>query len=321
MLAFINPAHNDPFPLSLSKGATMSFDPSAGSRLSPNGISKIVKGRINQPVAVFGLPLILVSLALPALAQVEINQAGAESGNVTTGDTPGFPVTISQPGSYKLTGNLTVPNENTTAIDVTSDDVTIDLSGHRIFGPNVCGGTPARCNRFGSGIGIWALTDGVTVINGEVRGMGNFGIFLQGASVHVENVIVTSNGDGINHQGIGGGTFKGIQAIRNGDEGLRAFGTVTNNVVTGNGGNGISGRGVIKGNQVSFNGGSGIVGSALAIDNAVLNNTREGLDIGDPGGYARNVINNNNGGNARPQVGFEGVDLGQNVCGGDQQCP
>src|SRR5438046_162421 len=35
---------------------------------------------------------------------VEINQARALAGGVTRGDAPGFPVTISQPGSYRLTG-------------------------------------------------------------------------------------------------------------------------------------------------------------------------------------------------------------------------
>ena len=40
---------------------------------------------------------------------IEINQARALQGGVTEGDTPGFPVTISQSGSYRLTGNLTVP--------------------------------------------------------------------------------------------------------------------------------------------------------------------------------------------------------------------
>ena len=45
-----------------------------------------------------------------------INQQKAQTGSVTTGDTAGFPVTLSQPGSYVLSGNLTVPDQNTTAI-------------------------------------------------------------------------------------------------------------------------------------------------------------------------------------------------------------
>ena len=67
---------------------------------------------------------------------VLINQASALAGNVTPGDTPGFPVTISQPGSYRLAGNLTVPDANTTAIEVTATgQVTVDLNGFVISGP------------------------------------------------------------------------------------------------------------------------------------------------------------------------------------------
>lgn len=54
-----------------------------------------------------------------------INQQKAMAGNVTPGDGPGFPVTISKPGSYRLTGNLTVADANTTGILITADHVTL----------------------------------------------------------------------------------------------------------------------------------------------------------------------------------------------------
>src|SRR5438093_8400021 len=85
---------------------------------------------------------ILVAAAVPVYALdgvVLINQNAALAGNVTPGDTPGFPVTISVTGSYKLSGNLTVPDANTTAILINADDVTIDLNGFSIIGPTVCG--------------------------------------------------------------------------------------------------------------------------------------------------------------------------------------
>src|SRR5208283_2371136 len=69
---------------------------------------------------------------------VLIDQNRALAGGITPGDTPGFPVTISQTGSYRLTGNLTVPDVNTGGIVVTADHVTIDLNGFSIIGP---GGT------------------------------------------------------------------------------------------------------------------------------------------------------------------------------------
>jgi hypothetical protein len=43
----------------------------------------------------------------------------------------GFPFVISQPGSYKLSGNLTAPI-NTTAINITASLVTLDLNGFNV---------------------------------------------------------------------------------------------------------------------------------------------------------------------------------------------
>src|SRR5438477_1054895 len=79
--------------------------------------------------------------ALPAFAVdgvLLIDQNRALAGNVTPGDTPGFPVTISQSGSYRLSGSLTVPDMNTTAIQITADNVTLDLNGFSIIGPVAC---------------------------------------------------------------------------------------------------------------------------------------------------------------------------------------
>src|SRR5947208_13936545 len=96
--------------------------------------------------------MLAIFTALPMYAVdgvVLINQSAALAGNVTPGDTPGFPVTISVSGSYRLSGNLTVPDANTTAIQITADDVTIDLNGFAIAGPTVCGGSPTTCSTTG----------------------------------------------------------------------------------------------------------------------------------------------------------------------------
>ena len=69
---------------------------------------------------------------------VLIDQSHALAGGITPGDAAGFPVTISQPGSYRLSGNLIVPDMNTTAIVITADGVTLDLNGFSIMGPVVC---------------------------------------------------------------------------------------------------------------------------------------------------------------------------------------
>jgi hypothetical protein len=62
-----------------------------------------------------------------------INQNNALAGGITEGDAPGFPVTISQPGSYRLSSNLNVPSD-TIGIEIQSNDVTMDLNGFRIRG-------------------------------------------------------------------------------------------------------------------------------------------------------------------------------------------
>src|SRR5213079_870780 len=99
----------------------------------------------------------------------------ALAGGVTPGDAPGFPVTLSVAGSYRLSGNLTVPDENTNAIVVSADNVTIDLNGFSILGPVVCSGNPVSCN-FTTGTGTGVIVDGLhpnlTLVNGTIRGMG-----------------------------------------------------------------------------------------------------------------------------------------------------
>jgi hypothetical protein len=88
------------------------------------------------------LQLTLASLALAAFgssafAQVTIDQNKAMAGNVTPGDAAGFPVTISQPGHYKLTSNLIVPAA-TQGIVITAENVTLDLNGFGIIGQVSC---------------------------------------------------------------------------------------------------------------------------------------------------------------------------------------
>src|SRR5947207_10653708 len=117
--------------------------------------------------------MLAIFTALPMYAVdgvVLINQSAALAGNVTPGDTPGFPVTISVSGSYRLSGNLTVPDANTTAIEIDADNVTIDLNGFSIIGPTVCSGVPVTsCSPTGSGVGITSFQSMISVYNGVIR--------------------------------------------------------------------------------------------------------------------------------------------------------
>src|SRR5713226_8937081 len=86
-----------------------------------------------------------------------IDQSRALAGNVTPGDLPGFPVTIYLPGSYRLSGNLTVPDANTTAILITASNVALDLNGFSILGPTVCVvGVATTCSPSGVGNGVFS---------------------------------------------------------------------------------------------------------------------------------------------------------------------
>lgn len=123
---------------------------------------------------------------------VEINQAAAERGGVTATDTPGFPVTLDRPGSYRLTGELLLSGPSSLdqrAIEVTADDVAIDLGGFAILGANPplsCGGN--------SGRGISAVgRSRIAVRNGFVRRMGEVSIYL-GSHSTIEGLIVLSSG-------------------------------------------------------------------------------------------------------------------------------
>src|SRR5579859_1332837 len=52
----------------------------------------------------------------------------------------GFPYVISQPGSYKLSGNLEAP-AGSNGIVIAASNVTLDLNGFTIFAASVCLGT------------------------------------------------------------------------------------------------------------------------------------------------------------------------------------
>lgn len=180
---------------------------------------------------------------------VEINQARAKTGGVTPGDAPKFPVTLDHPGSYRLTGNLDVTDatardgsaaENTTAILVAADNVTVDLNGFTIHGPTSCAPAPgANCTSTGSGKGIDSAGHAGTVItNGTVEGMGSQGIEVSD-----------------------GALIERIQSRNNGGDGISC---------PGNGA-------VVARCRVTSNGGSGILGAAIATESVAVTNHMDGI--------------------------------------------
>jgi hypothetical protein len=212
-------------------------------------------------------------LAVPAFAVdgvVLINQSIALAGGVTPGDTPGFPVTISVPGSYRLSGNLVVPDANTTAILITADNVTIDLNGFSIIGPNVCSWGPYTCTQppnYTSGSGIYSvdpLNRTLSISNGTITGMAGTGINVQGGA-HIFNVQATSNGFGGISAFDASTIISASTASNNWAAGISTLGAVTGSTAAFNQGDGIDAGTVIANNSAMFNGGNGIFAVAVGL--------------------------------------------------------
>jgi len=229
------------------------------------------------------LPAILAAIPGSLFAVdgvVLIDQAHALAGGITSGDAPGFPITISESGSYRLSGNLTVPDANTTAIEVQVGDVTIDLNGFSIIGPTVCNVlTSSSCSPAGSGEGIVShVGKGIKVLNGTVRGMGSNGIDLSVEMNSAEKVNAHDNG------GIGifvAGTVIDCAAILNGAVGIAAS-LVQNSQALSNGSDGISvSFGVATGNLSMENSGHGVVAAcpSVLVNNVIGANGKADLSL------------------------------------------
>lgn len=222
----------------------------------------------------------------------------------------GYPYSISSSGSYRLTGNLTVPTV-TNAIQLGGNsNITIDLNGFSITGAGTSGGT---------GIGSFASSKNVTIKNGVITNF-SVGVFI-GSDSTVENVIANSNLDGI--------LVTDRSKVRNcttnfGADGMRCNSssacTFTGNTIVSNTGDGIvcgNGNCLISGNTIVSNGEWGILcsGSAcLILDNVINNNTSTGILANDATtSYGNNVLNGN-GTNISGGTSLGGANT--NLCNG-----
>jgi hypothetical protein len=214
---------------------------------------------------------------------IEINQARALAGGITPADAPGFPITLDQPGSYVLTGNLSVASNAVSAISITNSHVTLDLGDFEIAGPGTCSGTSnfLTCTLASGQTGITTSGTRPKIRNGTIRGFGGYGVDL-GAG-RAERVHVAEN--------VAGGIFttsSGAQVIdsiaeRNRGDGIHTLiGVVRNCSVTGNYAAGITGFGnLIEGNSVRANGTQGINAAerALVRGNSVSGNNADGIVV------------------------------------------
>lgn len=262
---------------------------------------------------------------IPAGGVKEIDQECATVGGCFSGDNGGYPVTISESGSYRLTGNLdlTAEDANRDAIDVQAANVTIDLNGFVIFGATICTGDPvSSCSPTGSGDGIQTTSvsyENLTVRNGTIRGMGQNGVNCS-TRCTVDNLRAVENG--LNGIGVSNrmGIVRDSLAHRNGSSGISGGAVIRNNSVEHNGGYGIFSQpaSTVIGNVVSTNGGNGIrCFSCVVLDNTVLSNDGFGLELGAGAAYGRNMIHSNNSG----AITGSGLQVDTNLCGAGSACP
>lgn len=263
---------------------------------------------------------------------IEINHARALAGGGTSGDTAGYPVTISQPGSYRLTSNLTQPDADTVVIQIDADRVSLDLNGFTIAGGNTCTfnvGPPASvsCSNSGSGDGVAVAPGGtrdISIRNGVLHGLGRNGIYGPSGDLRIDNLSVSHCG------GVGIRLENGIVSRTtisfNSGNGIQAIvGNLDASFLNNNGGSGISAQnGVFSRNTSLHNAGSGMtLGNGVVENNDVTNNVDYGLIVS---GFSTgvvvmrgNVFVGNNGGGTQTNTGL-GFNLfspgSTNACSG-----
>jgi hypothetical protein len=245
---------------------------------------------VSRVQAVVVMTAIVLLAASSVHAQQRITAAMARAGGVTPGDAPGYPVTLSVPGSYFLAGHLMTPAAcDSHAIEITARGVTLDLNGFSIVGPNTA------CSD-----GVRATAWFATVVNGTIRGF-RTGIALTSWNNRIAGLQVYSN----QSTGVSVGPYSVVQdtvAENNAQIGISAE----------------SGS-LLQRNTVAFSRQGIVVGPASTVlNNTARENSVVGLSLADvSSGYAHNVLTNN--ANAGPQV-LGGSQIGPNVCN-DGLCP
>jgi hypothetical protein len=243
------------------------------------------------------LVLTLFTLPPSLFAQGQLTPPGAPAPTMLTLSQvePRTPITnttsvvISAPGSYYLTGNITVSTNN--AITINASGVTLDLNG---FTVSSTAPTPNA-----NGILLAAGLSDITILNGHIRGGvtnsggvyagSGFGDGINYTSQEPFNVLVSHvTVAGCENEGIHFGTNSStavdsctVQTV--GGEGIAAS-TVTRSTAYQCGGNGIEAN-IVSDCYGYSTGGDGLVASFSA-------NNCCGVSTGSGAGLAANIANN-----------------------------
>lgn len=218
---------------------------------------------------------------------VLFNQADALAGNVTPGDAPGFPVTLSATGSYRLAGNL-LPTAGKDGIEVTGPEVTIDMFGFRLAGSG------AALN------GVVGRSRALTVKNGTIRGFTENGIITYAEFLTVDAMRINDNIDaGVRDYYVTG--TAGFSAITNSNISRNGTGIACNNNCR------------IESNIIGANRGYGVYtpyDGAIVLGNTISNNGAYGIYVPTRTGVGNNTMIGNAQG---PSFGSY-TPLNPNVC-------
>jgi parallel beta-helix repeat protein len=251
------------------------------------------KPQLSLPAVILGFLLYTAGPCIAADGQIKIAQT----------ESTVFPIKINQPGSYVLTTNLQVSDPNRNGILIKTNDVTLDLNGHTIRGP-----------QSGTGKGIVASNRyTITIRNGKVWGFGWGGIFIENDALHpggghiIEGVQCPNNGStGIT---VTGGLVSNCTANNNGNVGITPTdSTVTNCTAINNASSGIySVRSTISNCTIHDNGSDGITAFESTItDCSLQGNNGEGIAI-----WTNNVVKGCNA-RANGHYGYNIAVDGQN---------
>ncbi|MFC1633330.1 nitrous oxide reductase family maturation protein NosD [Planctomycetota bacterium] len=279
-----------------------------------------MKAERTKTKLVLSLFVLGCTLTFLAFCMAEDTDPGMPSGPVKRSDAQPIlelPFTISESGSYCLTQNLTHLDRYTNAIEVTADNVTIDLNGYSIIGPTTA------YNETCSGIHMNGRKN-VEIRNGTITNFPYVGIYDEDSGETMEanghriiDVRVTSIGAegiilwGLNH------TIRGCTITQTQVDIEQGFGAITcghlcmvvGNLVSGNGIIGIrtiSGC-LIRDNTLADNSFGIIPGNGCSvIDNAVSYNYADGIWIRENDGCL--VRGNTLKDNVRNGIQVEGYD-------------
>ena len=192
----------------------------------------------------------------------------------------GFPYRVTQPGSYRLSGDLIA---NTTAISIYANDVTLDLNSFQVLCN--CSAVPGIAS-YGSGTAI--LNGYILGCRGALTSVGpdGCGIYFAGPRARVNRVRVSESLDGIYAEEGVDLSVTASTVSNNGGDGIVCRDgalTVGNSIIAGNGNRGIvtSRSALITGNTIDGNAQTGIdvgAGSVVAVsDNIIANHLYTGV--------------------------------------------